>query len=202
MIIKNYSNFIKERINLSNISTDFDALLKSIDAEQVLMGDEFNFNSEKFNDIDSLAQNGNFISKLDEKGYKRNNVEYSKDSETFLKNKSDIKFFLIFQKEDSELEPKPNFIVIQTKDKESGKWLSIKMYKVKENIRNFYDKLSSKTIELKKGDMNYIYRTSNAGNDWTLQNIQNKNATFKNVMSEDEIKTLLLDNTVKIDMID
>lgn len=200
MRIKNYSRFLNENINPATASTDVDDLLKSINAEQVLMGDEFNFNSEKFSDIDSLAQNGNFVAKLDKKGYKRNNVEYSQDCETFLEKRSDIKFFLIFHKDDSELDPKPDFIVIQKKSKD-GKWGAIKMYKVKENIRNFYDKLSSKTIELKKGNMNYIYKTSNAGNDWTLQNIQNKNATFKEIMSNDEIKTTLLDGSVEMKVI-
>jgi hypothetical protein len=200
MRIKNYTNFLRENINLSIDTTDVEDLLKSINAEQVLMGDEFNFNSEKFSDIDSLAQNGNFVTKLDKKGYKRNNVEYSQDCETFLKKRTDIKFFLIFHKDDSELDPKPDFIVIQSKSKE-GKWGAIKMYKVKENIRNFYDKLSSKTIELKKGDINYIYRTSNAGNDWTLQNIQNKNATFKDIMSNDEMKATLSDGSVEIKIV-
>lgn len=200
MRIKNYLSFINETINPANASTDVDDLLKSINAEQVLMGDEFNFNSEKFSDIDSLAQNGNFLSKLDEKGYKRNNVEYSQDCETFLEKRSDIKFFLIFHKDDSELDPKPDFIVIQSKSKDNN-WGSIKMYKIKENIRNFYDKLSSKTIELKKADINYIYRTSNGGNDWTLQNIQNKNASFKDIMSNDEIKATLSDGSVEMKII-
>lgn len=199
MKIKCYSSFLKENINPAAPTTDVDDLLKSIGAKQVLMGDEFNFNSEKFTDIDSLVQNGEFISKLDKKNYKKNNVEFSQDSETFLEKRSDIKFFLIFKKEDSELDPKPEFIVIQSKSKD-GAWGAIRMYKIEENIDNFYNKLSSKTIELKKGNMNYIYRTSNGGNDWTLQNIQNKNATFKNIMTNDEIKATVSDGstTVKI----
>ena len=201
MKIKNYTNFLKENINPSNNSTDVDDLLKSINAEQVLMGDVFNFNSEKFTDIETLSQDGGFLSKLNEKGYKRNNLEFSKDSETFLKNKSDVNFFLIFKEDDSELEPKPEFIVLQSKQN-NGKWSSIKMYRVKDNIRNFYDKLSSKTIEISNSNNNYIYKTSNAGKDWTLQNIQNKNKTFKDIMSNDEIKAILSDGSYKLNIIE
>lgn len=202
MKIKSFLSFIKENNSLNDISTDTSSLLRSIDAEQILMGDEFDFNSERFTDIDSLAQNGDFIFKIDKKGYKRNNTEDSKDSETFLDDGDDIKFFLIFKKEDSELDPKPEFIIIQSKKKDSSTWGSIKMYKVKENIRNFYDKLSSKTIEIKKGDKNYIYKTSNAGNDWTIQNTQNKDSIFKDIMSRDEIKDALSDKTAKIEVVD
>jgi len=183
--IKGYIEFLKE-----GIVTNKDSLLKSINAKQVLMGDVFDgFNSEKFTNIDDLAKDPNFISKLDSKGFKKNNVEYTKDCETFLENTVDIKFFLIFKKEDSELEPKPEYIVFQSRPK-AGHWDTIKMYKVRDNIRNFYDGLSSKTIEIKRSGNNYIYRTSNAGNDWTLQNTQNKSDVFKDIMSNAEINAL------------
>jgi hypothetical protein len=181
-MIKKYNQFIKENIEPKS-------LLKSIRADQVLMGDIIDFNSEKYNNIDDLVLDEEFLKKLDKKGFKKNNVEYSRDCETFLGERSDIKFFLIFKKEDSELDPNPEYIVIQSG--KNGRWNKINMYKIKENIRNFYDRLSSKTIEIVKNGKNYIYRTSNAGNDWKLQNIQNKDVDFKDIMSDEEIKTEL-----------
>lgn len=211
MKIKGYKQFLTENLEmveiigdanvLESIVTDSETLLKSINAEHVLMGDVFDFNSENFNDIDVLSKDADFLKKLDKKGFKKNNIEYSKDSETFLDKTMDIKFFLIFNKEDSELEPKPEYIVFQSRAKGSTKWEPIKMYKVNENIRNFYDKLSSKTIEIKRGDKNYIFKTSNAGNDWTLQNIQNKDNVFKDIMSNDEIKATLKDGSTSITVI-
>jgi hypothetical protein len=62
----------------------------------------------------------NFLKKLNDKGFKKNNIEYSKDCETFLDKTLDIKFFLIFKKEDSELEPKPEYIVFQSKSRGSN----------------------------------------------------------------------------------
>lgn len=188
-MIKKYNQFIKENIEPKS-------LLKSIGAEQVLMGDIIDFNSEKYNNIDDLVLDEEFLKKLDKKGFKKNNVEYSRDCETFLGERSDIKFFLIFKKNESELEPTPEYIVIQSGG--NGRWNKINMYKINENIRNFYDRLSSKTIEIIRNGKNYIYRTSNAGNDWKLQNIQNKNNEFKDIMSDEEIKkTLQQPNTVK-----
>lgn len=175
-MIKNYNTYITENVK--------DKLLDSIGAENVLMGDVINFNSEKFNDIEKLFENPEFIKKLDKKGYKTNNIENTQYCETFIK-KENLRFFLIFKKNESELDPTPEYIVIQ-RDRNP-----IKIYKINDNIRNFYDVLSSKTIEIKDDGENYIYRTSNAGNDWTLQNIQNKNKKFKHIMSNDEIKDRL-----------
>ena len=209
--IKKYKQFLTENLEmieivddanvLESIVTDSDTLLKSINAEQVLMGDVIDFNSENYTDIDVLSKDPDFLRKLNKKGYKKNNIEYSKDCETFLDKTLDIKFFLIFNKEDSELEPKPEYIVFQSRAKGTNKWEPIKIYKVNDNIRNFYDKLSSKTIEIKRGGKNYIFKTSNAGNDWKLQNIQNKDNTFKDVMSSDEIKVLLGDAETSITII-
>ena len=186
---------------LESIVTDSDSLLKSINAEQVMMGDILDFNSEHFTDIEVLSKDPEFLKKLDGKGFKKNNIESSKDSETFLDKTMDIKFFLIFKKEDSELEPKPEYIVFQSRAKGSGRWDVIKVYKVNENIRNFYDKLSSKTIEIKRGGKNYIFKTSNAGNDWKLQNVQNKDNTFKDIMSNDEIRATLKEGGTSITVI-
>jgi aspartyl-tRNA synthetase len=183
-MIKNYIEFLKE-----NAQSDSSDLLNSIDAKKTLMGDEFGFDSEYFSIIENLIKDKNFLNKLDDKDLKKGNLEYTKDCETFLKDKTDIKFFMIFKKGDSEL-ANPKYIVMQTKPKNSGKWNQIHMYEVNGNIRNFYDKLSSKTIEIKKNRKNYIYKTSNAGNDWTLQNIQNKNAEFKAIMSDEEISII------------
>jgi len=186
-MIKKYNQFLKE-----NSSINFDNLLKSIDAKIVLMGDVLDFNSENFDDIDILSKDSNFLEKLDKKNYKKNNIENTIYCETFLEKSHELKFFLIFNKGESELDPTPEYIVIQT---ERG---PIKMYEINNNIRNFYDKLSSKTIEIKRGNKNYIFKTSNAGNDWTLQNIQNKDNDFKTIMNNDEIKSQLKQNNTSI----
>lgn len=181
-----FIEFLNEN-NLENIITRMDVLLKSIEAIPTLMGDELDFNSEKIVDIESLCKDNDFLKKLNKKNLKKNNIEYSRDCETFLEKTLDLKFFLIFDENDSELS-QPKFIVLQSKPIDSYKWNSIKIYKVGGNIRKLYDVLTNKTIEITKNGENYIYKTSNAGNDWALQNIDSKNREFKNVMSNKEIR--------------
>ena len=68
------------------------------------------------------------------------------------------------------------------------------------NVKNFYDKLSSKTIEVVDGDQNYIYNTSN-GNEWILQNSDKENDTYKRVFRKEELQKLLDDKNIKINII-
>ena len=195
--MKSYLKFLNENI-LENEITRTDTLLKSIEAERVYMGDVLGFNSEKFSDIEVLSKDEKFLNSLNKKNLKKNNIEYSRECETFLEHNLDLKFFLIFNEEDSEL-AKPEYIVVQSKPIKSYTWNQIKIYKVGGNIRKFYDTLTNKTIEIKDGNRNYIYVTSNAGKDWTLQNIENKNNEFKVIMSDDEIKSILSQKKISVE---
>lgn len=192
--LKLFEQFVSE---LDRNITKTDTILNKIGAERVYMGDELMVNSEKFNNIEQLVLDKDFLEKLNKKNFKKGNIEYTKDCETFLEDNLDLKFFSIFNKDDSELND-PEYIVLQSKPSKSYKWNQIKMYKVNGNIRRFYDTMTNKTIEIKDGKENYIYLTSNAGKDWTLQNIDKKNKTYKNIMSDDEIKQIM--RTRKIDI--
>lgn len=192
--LKLFEQFVSE---LDRNITKTDTILNKIGAERVYMGDELMVNSEKFNNIEQLVLDKDFLEKLNKKNFKKGNIEYTKDCETFLEDNLDLKFLSIFNKDDSELND-PEYIVLQSKPSKSYKWNQIKMYKVNGNIRRFYDTMTNKTIEIKDGKENYIYLTSNAGKDWTLQNIDKKNKTYKNIMSDDEIKQIM--RTRKIDI--
>ena len=191
--MKKYLEFIRENVESNDIS-DFKDLLTIINAEKCLMGDVLNVNSEKFEEIEDLINDAEFLRKLNKNDLKKNNIENSKYDETFLKDNMDIKFVFLFNEEDSELGD-PKYIIFQTR-KSGNNWGMISMYKTNGNVGKFYDKLSSRTIEITRGSNNYIYRTSNAGNDWTLQNTMNKNNTFKDIMSNDEMnKEIRRNNT-------
>ena len=68
-----------------------------------------------------------------------------------------------------------------------NKWEDVKLYKVNDEVKKFYDKLTSKTIEILDGDENYIYQTSN-GNEWTLQNIDKINDVDSGIVFSDGTK--------------
>jgi hypothetical protein len=187
---------------LESIVTDTNDLLKSINAEEVDIFQTFNINPDNFDrdvSLEDIFEDEDFNKNINKKNFKKNNIEYSEESETFLEETIIIKFFTIYKKDSSELE-KPEYIVFQSKNKKSGNWENIKCYKVNEDMRKFYDKLTNKTIEIKKGEKKYVYVTSNSGNDWILQKHKDEQETdnFKEYMTNDTIKAVLEDDDVSI----
>jgi hypothetical protein len=80
------------------------------------------------------------------------------------------------------------------------KWSDVKLYKVNENVKKFYDKLSSKEIEVIDGDEKYIYITSN-GNDWLLKDEDKETDTYKKSLRKEELEKLLSERNVKISIV-
>jgi len=180
--MKTFSQFLFEKV------INPETLLDTIKAKIVQSGDIFDINTDKYTDLESLYNDDTFNEKLKSKGFKKDNLETSQEYETFLKNSMSIKYFLVFKERQNELE-RPRYIFIQTK--QGGNWSTIEMYKVKDDMKNFYDLLTNKTIEIKLNNKNYIYKTTNGGKDWTLQNVENQDNTFKKVMRGEEINKSL-----------
>ena len=82
-------------------------------------------------------------------------------------------------------------------DRQINKYI---LYKVNDEVKKFYDKLTSKTIEILDGDENYIYQTSN-GNEWTLQNIDKINDIYQKTFRREELQDLLSDRNVKVNIL-
>lgn len=165
-----------------------ETLLDSIKSKIVSSEDIFGINSDKFKNLESLYNDNTFNEKLKSKGYKKDNLELTKDYETFLKDSLNVKYFLIFKNNQSELE-QPKYMFLQVRNK--GNWSQIGLYKVNDDMKTFYDLLTNKTIEIKYGQKNYIYNTTNGGNDWTLQNVENQDNYFKKIMRSEEISNSL-----------
>jgi hypothetical protein len=83
----------------------------------------------------------------------------------------------------------------------TSKWEDVRLYKVNDDINKFYNKLTSKTVEFVINDINFIYKTSNSGNNWELQNTDNETSDFKRILTKDEIKLLAKKNNLKITII-
>lgn len=192
--MKSYSQFIFEKI-IINPQT----ILDSIKAEEVQSGDVFDINTDNYKDIETLYEDNIFNSKLKNNNFKKDKLELSREYETFLKNTLIIKFFLVFKEKQSELE-KPRYIFLQSK--EQGKWGGIGLYKVGDQMKNFYDLLTNKTIEIIQNGTNFIYKTTNGGNDWTLQNLDSQSDTFKKVMRSEEINQALQSTGSKVEEIE
>jgi len=105
----------------------------------------------------------------------------------------------LFDINSNELE-NPNYLLFQVWNDTLDKWEDIRLYKVNDDVKKFYDKLTSRTIEITDADQNYIYQTSN-GNEWVLQNVDKENDTFKRSFRKEELQELLRDKKVSVNII-
>jgi hypothetical protein len=99
----------------------------------------------------------------------------------------------------NELE-NPLYLLMQIWNDTMDKWQDVKLYKVNDDAKKFYDKLTSRTIEIVDGDQNYIYTTSN-GNEWVLQNTDKENDIYKNNFRKEELEELVKEKKIKINVI-
>lgn len=193
-------NFQNVKDLLESLNIWHDALLTSIDAEEVDIFDTFKLPTDQFNDkldLDFLTDNIEFINSLSSIALKKSELKNSDDFQTFL-NKP-CKFMFIFDINANELE-NPAYLLFQTWNDNLKKWEDVKLYRVKENVKKFYDKLTSRTIEIVEGDENYIYDTSN-GSEWVLQNSEKENDIYQKVFRKEELQDLLSNRNVKVNVI-
>jgi len=185
---------------LESLTIWHDALLSSIAAEEVDIYETFHLPVEEYKDkldLDFLEDHVEFINSLSSLALKKSTLEHSDSYETFL-NKP-CKFMFIYGINRNELE-NPEYLLFQSWQETLEKWDDVKLYKVNENIQRFYDKLSSRVLELIDGGDKYIYKTSN-GNEWILQNTDNENDTYKKTFRKTELEDLLRDNKIKVNII-
>jgi len=176
-----------------------DVLLSSIAAENIDLLSNLKLPVEFQDklDLDELSSNIEFINSISSIGLKKSALQNTDDFETFVNNP--CRFILLYDFNANELE-NPDYILFQSYNSTIQKWDDTKLYKVKDDIKKFYDKLTSKTIEIIEGDVNYIYTTSN-GNDWILQNVESQNDIYKKDISKDELQKIIDERKVVINII-
>lgn len=185
---------------LESLSLWHDALLNSISAEELDIYDTFKLPTDAFADkldLDTLSNNVEFINSLSSIALKKSELKNSEDFQTFL-NKP-CKFMFIFDINTNELE-NPIYLLFQVWNETIKKWEDAKCYKIHDDVKKFYDKLTSKVIEIIDGDENYIYETSN-GNEWILQNSEKENDIYKKTFRKEELQELLSDRNVKVNIL-
>lgn len=193
-MIKKYLQYIKE-----SITTDIDDLLNSIKEKKVDFYSIGLSNDNYINkSIDFIYDEADFNKKLFEKELKKGEIESTIDIENFLRKDIDIKFFFLYDRDNSILDD-PEYLILQYY--KNDKWNPIEIYLIKGDVDKFYEKLTAKTIKLTKDEVTYIYYTSNSGNNWILKNKEKKNTTFKENLETDDIKNLIR-NGSKLKIID
>jgi hypothetical protein len=192
-------NFQNVEDLLESLTIWHDALLNAIRAEEqdifstLKLSDDF-IDKLQFDDLQDSVE---FINTLSSIALKKSTVQNSDDYQTFL-NKP-CKFMFLFDINSNELE-NPNYLLFQVWNDTLDKWEDIRLYKVNDDVKKFYDKLTSRTIEITDADQNYIYQTSN-GNEWVLQNVDKENDTFKKSFRKEELQELLRDKKVSVNII-
>lgn len=208
--LKKYSQYFDSlQIDLSTDIVDLmesliiwhDVLLNSIGAQEVDLMKTFSLENLENLDLDYLSENIEFLNSLASLGLKKSPVQNTEDFETFL-NKP-CRFMLVYDINSNELEGS-EYMLFQTYNETLNKWDDTKLYKMNiegSNIQQkFFDKLTSRTIEISDEKENYIYSTSN-GNEWELQNIQKANDTFKRYFRKEDLQKLLDDKKVKLTIV-
>lgn len=192
-------NLVDELIDINeSLSIWHDVVLKSIGATELDIYEVFNLPKDDYKNtmhIDYLSNNAEFLGSLSSIGLKKSKVESSKDYNTFLT--TPCKFMFIYRVEANELE-NPEYVLFQVWD--NTKWDECKLYKINNDINNFYNKLSSKVLELDYEGVKYVYDTSN-GSEWILQNIEQSNGDFKKYLRIAELEELLHNKKIKLTII-
>jgi hypothetical protein len=207
--IKTYKKFKESLvIDLMVMSVDIlesmniwhDVLLSAISAEEKDIFDTLKLPKDFYQKrltLDFLSSNIEFINSLSSLGLKKSSVQNTEEYQTFV-NKP-CKWMFIYDISSNELE-NPIYITFQVWNETNKEWEDVKLFKINGNVKNFYDKLSSKTIEVTDGDENYIYITSD-GNTWELQNLDRENDVYKRFFTKDELQSLLNDKKVTVSII-
>jgi hypothetical protein len=190
IFIKTYESFKLEEPKtmselLEKLSVVEQNILDSIKAEQINI-ESFINGKLPTNNLDNLINNTEFNDLLRVKGLSRGSIELTDDYETFLL--SPFKYLLIKDKEKSELH-NPDFIILQTFNSTEQNWNNIKMYKINGDFKNFYDKLTNRTIEIEHDGKNYLYQTSNK-NEFDLINQEETNEFPKSIRKEQLLKMI------------
>ena len=205
IFLKRYRKFIESVMYQNNIDiseSSFvtnDDLLRSIGAEELDMFNVFKLPKADYLNrinLDMLDTNSEFINSLSSIGLKKSSIENSDDYECFIKKS---RFMFIYKIESNELE-NPDYIIFQSWNSILNRWEFPKLLKINVNIRKFYDKISSKTIEVVDGLDKYIYKTSNK-NDWDLQNIEKENDIFKTHFNDDDFEKMINDKGLIINIL-
>ncbi len=198
--IKQFNEFIKEKNSIKDIKISIDELLDVIDDSELNLSTTFNLDGENVTEKDNISKlysDTQFNKNLDKKKLKKGKLQDTKDNETMLDDNYVLRFFFVYEKESNELE-EPKYILVQYYNKTSNEISEIRLFENESSINKFYEMLTDKTIELQKGNKEYIYQTSNSGNNWELKNPNQVKGDFKDTMDYEEIDGLLKDKKIKL----
>jgi hypothetical protein len=203
-LIKSYSQFFDSlQITISgtmglreSLGVMYDAIMSSIGAEEVDLINTLKLPTE-YSDkltLDFLSDDIVFINSLASLGLKKSPMQNSEDFETYLSRP--CRFMMVYNVESNELE-NPAFIMIQSWNETLSKWEDLRLFKLTGDVKRFYDKLSSKNIQIELDGKTYVYTSTNR-NEWTLQTPDRADKRFKKYLRTEELEDILRQEGVRL----
>lgn len=179
--------FISWKTILESLAVLEEQLLSSVDAK------ELDFSSY-FGDVDRstlefIIDNETFLTHLNMGGYRKSEIIYSDDYETFLIEP--LKLITIHRDDSTDLED-PEMIIIQIFNSNANKWGACMLYRIQRPFKHFYNSLTTQSISIVHSDQNYVYRTSNV-NEWELVDPSLANDTFPDIIRREDLLKLIQD---------
>jgi len=189
--IHRFNKFFENLLTINDILESMgigeESLLSIIDATRMDITDILpGYESALGNSLDNIQQNGDFIDELSKSNLIMSDISDTADFETFLINR--LRFATLRNKDSNEL-VNPEYLLIQSFNDATNTWSKIVLYKINDSFNKFYDKLSSRTIELTDGNQKYIYKTS-IRNEWELSN-RSSNTDFPKFIRNKELGDLI-----------
>ena len=198
--IKQFNEFITEKNSIKDIKISIEDLLDVINDNELNLKTTFNLEGEDVTEKDNISKlysDAQFNKTLDKKKLKKGKLQDTKDSETLLDDNYILRFFFIYEKDAIELE-EPKYILVQYYNKSTNEVSNIMLFDNDDSINKFYEMLTDKTIEIQKGKKEFIYQTSNSGNNWELKNPKQVKGKFKDELDSDEVDKLLKNKKIKL----
>ena len=198
--IKQFEEFVNEKSSIKDIKVTIEELMDIINDNELNLMTTFNLDGENVTEKDNISKlysDAQFNKNLDKKKLKKGKLQDTKDSETLLDENYVLRFFFVYKKDAVELE-EPEYILVQHYNKSTNEVSEIMLFENDNSINKFYETLTDKTIEIQRGKKDYIYQTSNSGNNWELKNPKQVKGKFKYELDSDQVDDLLKDKKIKL----
>lgn len=192
---KKWDEFINENLFVSKIKDDMLSIVTKCGFQSLNFKSVFEINDQQ--DLEILAKSSDFLKKLQEKQLRATDVEKSNETSSLVL--SPIQYMLLYNTADTEA-ANPVYLLIQ--DSFNNKPTAIRLFYVTSEINKFFEYLTNRIIEVTKTDNNkkWIYKTTNAGENWELQNKSTATSLLKEQMYGDELAELEKNKIISIEI--
>jgi len=193
---KKWDEFINENLFVSKIKDDVQSIVTKCGFQTLNFATIFDIDADQ--NLEIVARSAEFLKKLQEKQLRATDIEKSNETSSLVINP--IQYILLYNQDQSEA-ANPVYLLVQ--DSQYNKNTPIQLFYVTSEITKFFEYLTNRLIEVTKTNdpsKKFIYRTTNAGENWELQNTDLATNTLKEQMFGDELAELEKNKMISIEI--